>query len=81
MAIWLIFYIHYAYNLRPQVHVTCLGNYHAKKVKLSIETNIPIFFISILNQNIDAQLCMHVKNHHHHTNYLNFHYAFFFFSW
>jgi hypothetical protein len=47
LAIWLIIYIHYAYNLRPQVQVTCLGNYHAKKVKLSIEINVPIFFISI----------------------------------
>jgi hypothetical protein len=24
----------------------------------------------LVNQIIDAQLCMHVKNHHHHKNYL-----------
>jgi hypothetical protein len=24
----------------------------------------------VINQNIDTQLYMHVKNHHHHMNYL-----------
>jgi hypothetical protein len=25
----------------------------------------------LVNQNIDVQLCTHVKNHNHHINYLN----------
>jgi hypothetical protein len=24
----------------------------------------------VINQNIDTQFCRHVKNHHHHMNYL-----------
>lgn len=35
-----------------------------KKMKLFIFRVVPTFFVfSILNQNIDVQKCMHVKNH------------------
>jgi hypothetical protein len=37
-----------------------------------------------INKNIDAQLCMHVKNHYCHMNYLKLGYSIFsfkFFSW
>jgi hypothetical protein len=47
-------------------------------MKLFIFRHVHIFFVLlILNQNIDVQQCMHVKNHHHHhTNYFYFNYLF-----
>jgi hypothetical protein len=35
------------------------------------------FEFTTFYQNIDAQICMHVKNHYHHINYLELNYAIF----
>ncbi len=40
---------------------------------LKLILGFPIFFV--INQNIDTQLCMYVKNHHHHVNYLKLDYS------
>jgi hypothetical protein len=32
--------------------------------------NVIFYFFELVNKNIDAQLFMHVKNHHQHMNYL-----------
>jgi hypothetical protein len=52
------------------VQVACVRNNLVKKhVWLSIETHFENFYVLVINQNIDTQLCIHVKNHHHHMNY------------
>jgi len=58
------------------VHITCVGNNLAKKhVWLSIETHIGNYAFMVINQNILTQLCMNVKTHHHHMNYLKLNYS------
>jgi len=53
-----------------KLQVACVRNNLAKKhVWLSIETHFGIFYVLAINQNIDTQLCIHVKNHHHRMNY------------
>jgi cytochrome b561 len=37
-----------------------------------------IFAFLVINQNIHTQLCMNVKRHHHHMNYLTLDYSVFF---
>jgi hypothetical protein len=50
------------------VKVTCARNNYAKEhIMLSIKHYLNIFYI--LNQSIDVQQCVHVKNHHDRTNY------------
>jgi hypothetical protein len=39
---------------------------------------VGFFTFLAINQSIDTQLCMHVKNHHHHKNYLKLNYSFLF---
>jgi hypothetical protein len=41
-------------------------NLAKKHVWLSIETHFGFFYVLVINQNIDTQLCIHVKNHHCH---------------
>ncbi len=36
---------------------------------------LAFFTFLLVNQNIDAQSCTHVKNHHHHMNYLTLDYS------
>jgi len=62
------------------VHDTCARNNIAKKhVWLLIETYKLGFSRTLLaiNQNVDSQLCMDVKTHHLHMNYLKLDYLFF----
>jgi hypothetical protein len=58
--------------------VTCVRNSHAKKNQI-VYINLFKHFLTFLglNQNLDAQWCMHLKNHHYHMNYLNLDYSHF----
>jgi len=59
------------------MQVKCARNNHAKKLCLvDILNPILAFFVFMLvKENIFAQLCTHVKNHHHHMNYLMLDYS------
>jgi hypothetical protein len=44
--------------------------YYAKKHVQSTSTHFDFFVFFLVNQNIHAQICTHVKSHHHHMNYV-----------
>jgi hypothetical protein len=47
---------------------------------LILEAYFGIFWVILVNKNIDAQLNMHVKNDHHHMSYFNLNYSIFSFK-
>jgi len=65
--------------MKPKMQVTCVGNNHVKNKSSCLWKLMYTFFeFMAFYQNIDAQLCMHVKNHYHHMNYLELNYGNFF---
>jgi hypothetical protein len=67
----------FSYRCRSHVHEIILSKKH---IWLSIETHLRFFTFLVTNQEIDMQLCTHVKNHHHHMNYLKLTIQFFSFK-
>jgi hypothetical protein len=53
------------------MQITCVRNNHAKKI---IKPMLAFLEFLLVNQDIHAQLCTHVKNQHHYMNYLIFDY-------
>jgi hypothetical protein len=66
-------------SLKRELHVQEIllpKNMFAYPLKLILNF-FEIFCISNYNKNIHTQLCINVKTHHHHTNYLKLDYSIF----
>jgi hypothetical protein len=60
------------------MQVTCARNTLQKNMFSSFQPILTFFVFLLVNQNIDTQLCTHVKIHHHHMKYVILDHSIFF---
>jgi len=52
------------------MQVPCARNIMQKTMLSRLQPILTFFVFFLVNQNIHAQICTHVKSHHHHMNYV-----------